>query len=164
MNIDVESLYRRYAPMVIRRCRVLLGSDEEARDAMQEVFVKLHVNRAKLTATYPSGLLYRMATNICLNKIRERNKFQTIDETDLLTSIALSEEKEEVVIRRNLLDQLFKREKPSTRVIAVMLFVDGFTLKEVALSTGLSVSGVRKRMREFKDRIQTHYKEVFNDY
>jgi DNA-binding NarL/FixJ family response regulator len=55
----------------------------------------------------------------------------------------------------NLLDHIFKREKKSTREIAVMHFVDGMTLKEVADEVGLSVSGVRKRIRELRSRVQT---------
>jgi DNA-directed RNA polymerase specialized sigma24 family protein len=44
---------------------------------------------------------------------------------------------------RLLLDRLFGREPESTRTMAVLHYVDGFTLEEVARETGLSVSGVR---------------------
>jgi RNA polymerase sigma-70 factor (ECF subfamily) len=39
--IDVEAVYRRYGPMVLRRCRTLLRDEERARDAMKDTFVKL---------------------------------------------------------------------------------------------------------------------------
>ena len=34
--------------------------------------------------------------------------------------------------------------------MAVLHYVDGLTLEEVAIETGLSVSGVRKRLRRLK--------------
>ena len=36
--------------------------------------------------------------------------------------------------------------------MAVMHYVDGMTLEEVAGHVGLSVSGVRKRLRQLKER------------
>ncbi|MEO0814068.1 MAG: sigma-70 family RNA polymerase sigma factor, partial [Myxococcota bacterium] len=32
MTIDVDDYYRRYGPMVLRRCRTLLRNEEDARD------------------------------------------------------------------------------------------------------------------------------------
>ena len=36
--------------------------------------------------------------------------------------------------------------------MAVMHYVDGMTLEEVARNVGLSVSGVRKRLRQLRER------------
>ena len=41
MAIDVEAAYRRYGPMVLRRCRQMLRDEQQATDAMQDVFVQL---------------------------------------------------------------------------------------------------------------------------
>ena len=49
-----------------------------------------------------------------------------------------------------VLDWLFGRHKESSRTIAVLHYVDGLTLEEVARQTGMSVSGVRKRLRKLR--------------
>jgi len=152
-DIDVEEFYKRYGPMVLRRCRQLLNDEEKARDATQEVFTKVLLNQKRLKNQYPSSLLYRIATNTCLNIIRADRSSQFIDDEDLLTNIAMYDETENKLIMDNLLDHIFKREKKSTREIAVLHFVDGMTLKEVADRVGLSLSGVRKRLRELQARI-----------
>ena len=41
MKINVEQFYSKYGPMVLRRCRALLRNEEQALDAMQEVFVRV---------------------------------------------------------------------------------------------------------------------------
>jgi len=158
-EIDVEEFYRRYGPMVLRRCRRLLRDEEAALDAMQDVFTKVLLNRKRLKNQYPSSLLYRIATNVCLNIIRAQRYRQQSDEEDILLNIAMFDEKESRLIMSNLLDHIFKREKRSTREMAVMHFVDGLTLEQVARESGLSVSGVRKRLRELKARVHT-LKEV----
>ena len=55
---------------------------------------------------------------------------------------------------RLFLDRVFEREQPSTRAIAVMHLLDGLTLEEVAHEVGLSVSGVRKRLRTLRSRVE----------
>ena len=60
--------------MVLRRCRQLLRDEDEARDATQDVFVRLIERRHELDARYPSSLLYRIATNVCLNRIPDRGR------------------------------------------------------------------------------------------
>ncbi len=156
LEINVADYYKRYGPMVLRRCRYLLKDEDKALDAMQDVFTKVLVNRDSLQNQYPSSLLYRIATNVCLNTIRAQHndKYVSGHNEDLLINIALYDEKEEKLIFNNLLDIIFKREKPSTREIAVLHFVDGMTLQETADAVGLSLSGVRKRIRELRARIK----------
>jgi len=146
-ELDVEALSRRYGPMVLRRCRRLLGDEDDALDACQEVFVRLLQHRGRLDARYPSSLLYRMATNLCLNHIRDRGRRPAVADEDLLMRIASAEEPGGASEARLLLDRLFGRHPESSRTMAVLHFVDGLTLEEVAAETGLSVSGVRKRLR-----------------
>src|SRR5215510_2649193 len=72
LGTEVEEIYRRFAPAVHRRCRAILASDEEALDALHDIFVKLY---DKLhTFRGDSELmtwLYRLSTNHCLNRLRQ---------------------------------------------------------------------------------------------
>ena len=145
--MDVEDLYRRYGPMVLRRCRQLLNDEEQALDATQDVFVRLLENRRRLEDTYPSSLLYRIATNLCLNRIRDRRRAPETPGDEFLHRIADLDELEPQLEARSMLDALFGRQRASTRTMAVLHYVDGMTLEEVAREVDMSVSGVRKRLR-----------------
>jgi RNA polymerase sigma-70 factor (ECF subfamily) len=150
--VDVETLYRRYGPMVIRRCRQLLRNEERALEAAQDVFVQVVRKQDVLTDDSPSGLLLRMATNTCLNILRaDRSRPQELGDS-LLQEIAASEDSESGVLTRLRLDRIFGREQASTRTMAVLHYVDGLTLEQVAREVGLSVSGVRKRLRTLRAR------------
>ena len=72
--------------------------------------------------------------------------------SELLTRIAATDEggAEARAGARSALGRVFGREPISTATIAVMHHVDGMTLQEVADAVGLSVSGVRKRLRKVK--------------
>jgi RNA polymerase sigma factor (sigma-70 family) len=151
--MDVEALYQRYGPMVMRRCRQLLRDENQALDATQDVFVQLLRHRGRLTAEFPSSLLYRMATNLCLNRLRDRRRRGETADDELLDRIAAQDDLEERLSARLVLDRLFGRQSESTRTMAVLHYVDGMTLEEVAREVGLSVSGVRKRLRNLRARL-----------
>ncbi|HEY7816769.1 MAG TPA: sigma-70 family RNA polymerase sigma factor [Vicinamibacteria bacterium] len=149
-SIDVDQLFQRYGPMVLRRCRQLLRDEDEALDVTQDVFVRLLENRDRLDARYPSSLLYRTATNLSLNRIRDRARKNASPDQELLYRIASMETPGAREEARSILDHLFLRHHPSSRTIAVLHFLDGLTLEQVAEEVGLSVSGVRKRIRTLR--------------
>jgi RNA polymerase sigma-70 factor (ECF subfamily) len=138
--------------MVLRRCRQLLRDEEKALDAMQETFVRMLRHRERLTAAAPSSLLYRIATNVCLNVLRQHRRGAMSGKEELLMQIASLDDHEQRSAARDFLDQLFGGEKESTRTIAVLHYVDELTLEQTAAQVGLSVSGVRKRLRGLRAR------------
>lgn len=160
-EIKIEEYYLRYGPMVLRRCRQLLRDEEKAKDATQEVFAKLLMHQKQLKNRYPSSLLFRISTNTCLTMIREQRNRLLLNRKDVLESIAAYDESEKKVMIQDLIKRVFQREKASTHEMAVMHFVDGMTLQEVAAEIGLSVSGVRRRIREFLSRAKTK-REIYH--
>jgi len=157
LAVDVEQFYELYGPMVLRRCRRLLRDDQAALDAMQDVFVRVLRNQERLDDRAPSGLLFRIATQVCLNRLRHAKRHPEDSDQDLLLDIAASSDNEERSAARDLLNRLFSREHVSTQTIAVLHLLDGLTLDEVAAEVGLAVSGVRKRLRTLKGRVQSAY-------
>ncbi len=150
MAINVEETYRRYGPMVLRRCRQLLRDEGLALDCMHDVFVNLLIHRERLEERGVSSLLYRIATNQALNRLRSRARRPEDPSTELLARIADATAADDQSHARALLARAFGREPVSTATIAVLHLHDGLTLEEVAEVVGLSVSGVRKRLRRLK--------------
>ncbi len=159
LSVDVEAYYRTYGPMVHRRCAALLRSDVEADDATQEVFVRV-LRRAQQGAVVddkPVSYLWKTATHVCLNRLRTRKRrpeHSTAPE-DLVERIAALDDGVGTSPLRRAIDRIFAAEPASTKTMAVLHFVDGLTLEETAAEMGMSVSGVRKRLRVLKDRLQT---------
>lgn len=153
MPMDPESSYIKYGPMVLRRCRQLLRNESDAADAMQDTFVKLLRYQARLADESPATLLYTMATNVCLNRIRD-GKPAHPDSEEMLGQIASAEDLGERLAAVSVLNRIFSTEKVSTRAIATMIYLDGMTLEETAVSVKLSVSAVRKRLARLKIDIQ----------
>ncbi len=152
--IDLDAWYRRYAPLVLRRCSQLLRDEPRAVEAMHDVFVQILRRKDSLSDEAPAALLHRTATNVCLNQLRgQRRRPEDRDDEIVLQIADAADGPEALLSARTVLDRIFGREPPSTRTMAVLHLVDGMTLEEVAREVGLSVSGVRKRLRTLRARV-----------
>ena len=121
---------------------------------MHDVFVKLLVNQESLDERAPSSLLFRIATNVCLNKIRSDSRRPSDPDTDLLSRIASETSTGNRILARSILGTLFGGQPSSTGEMAVMHFFDGMTLEQVANEFEMSVSGVRKRLRKLRASVR----------
>ena len=92
MALDIEQFYRRYGPMVLRRCQRLLRDPERAADAMHDVFVEILRRKEALTDDAPSSLLLCTATNLCLNRLRSARRKPEDKDEELLMQIASAED------------------------------------------------------------------------
>lgn len=149
---DFDTLYTQYGPMVLRRCRFLLKDEDKALDAMQDVFVRLMERKEKISNVC-SSYMYTIATNVCLNKIRS-DKIRRGPEFDVIAEImedgisALQEEKIDCSL---VLEYIFSQRDSKDRQIAVLYYVDNYTLEETAKKMRMSVSGVRKRLKKLTE-------------
>jgi RNA polymerase sigma-70 factor (ECF subfamily) len=68
---SIEALYRSHGHIVLRRARMLLGSEADAQEALQEVFASLLRSPESVRNTKSIvGWLYRATTHFCLNQLR----------------------------------------------------------------------------------------------
>jgi RNA polymerase sigma-70 factor (ECF subfamily) len=154
MKIDINAYYKKYLPLLYRRCKTMLRNGEDALDAVQDVFLRLLEAGDALEDRYPSSLLYTMATNVCINRIRRKMFVMTEELREdggrpELVSVDSGFEEAEA---RVLSGAILKDEDELTRSICFMYFADGMTLREIGAAAGLSVSGVRKRLLAFRSR------------
>ena len=130
-------LYKTHGPAIYARCRRLLVDDALAEDAAQETFLRVHRHLdAAPSSDEALRWIYRIATNYCLNKIRDRkNAPFPVDE---LASIAGGEIGEERLANRDLASRLIREAPEQVRTAAWLYHVDGMDQAEVAEVLGVS--------------------------
>jgi RNA polymerase sigma-70 factor (ECF subfamily) len=150
IRAQAAELYRAYGPVVYRRCLRLLRSPDAARDATQDVFLKLVRDLSSLGDGAPVlPWLYRVASNHCLNLRRAgRHRGDGRPEGDLeLLEAAPGASFPD----RALAHQLLARFDEVTRLVAVGVLVDGMEHEEVAAVLGLSRRSVARKLERFLD-------------
>lgn len=148
----LRQLYERYGSHVYGRCRFLLKDEDQARDAVQDVFLKAieHGDGFRKEAQ-PSTWLIRIATNHCLNVLRmQQNKTrQAVAEGSIEIAGPQALWSADRAERRALVRQLLDRVDGECALVAIHYFVDEMTQEEIGVAIKRSLPTVRKRLKEF---------------
>ncbi|MCK9461282.1 MAG: sigma-70 family RNA polymerase sigma factor [Proteobacteria bacterium] len=149
-TLELDRIYRQYGAMVRRRCLCILKREDDAEDAAQEVFVRvLRSMGAFRGQSSPATWLYRIATNICLNRIRDARNRERLD----LTALEEPAPTQPVEAwQRDLVIRLLADFDDATREAVLYAEVEEMTHQEIAEILGCSVSLVRKRIAKFKEK------------
>ncbi len=151
MAIDIELYYHRYKTMIMNRCRTLVSDEQKAFDILQDTFVQLARHQGRLDDRAPVTLMYRIATNLCLNHLRKERRRRRLKETLCIDVIARDEESR--VIARDLLSRLFEAKSAPALNLAVNRYVNGMTLGELARDMSMSPSGIRRRLHRLRSEL-----------
>lgn len=147
----LADLYTRYGPAVFRRARVILRDEDEARDAMQEVFTRVLEKHATFRAEAPLlAWMYRITTNLCLNRLRQRRAHPVVEDPAAVDALARGDEATHV--DGATVAALLDRTDALTQQIAVYYYVDEMTMDEVAEMVGYSRKTVGKKLERFRHR------------
>jgi RNA polymerase sigma factor (sigma-70 family) len=149
----LETAYRRYGMQVYRRCVRLLRDEAEAEDAAHDVFLRA-VGRLPSSEEEAMAWLYRVSTNHCLNRIRNRGLRAREDWREAVRE-AIGREgasPEGSALERELALLLLDGHDEETQAIAVYYYVDGMHQGEIATLVGRSRATVNRKLREFAAR------------
>ena len=144
-SLIVAELYEKYARMVHRRA-LRFYDDAEAEEITHEVFLlvleKVDTFRAEAS---PATWLYRITTNHCLNRLRNRGRRRELWRARSMDGpTAQAPAQEEALVLRRLWEEL----PEELLQIGVYYHVDGLTHDEIARITGLSRRTVGNRLDE----------------
>ena len=145
----LTALYRAYGPVIYARCRRLLGEGSAAEDATQETFMRVHRHLDKADSREALGWIYRIATNYCLNEIRNRKRRAVLDER--VPEVTAGTSLEQLLADRDLAARIVDRAPEKLRVVAWLHHVDGLDQGEVARVLDISRRTVVNRLAQFAD-------------
>jgi RNA polymerase sigma-70 factor (ECF subfamily) len=158
---EISSLYLRLGPLIYRRCLRLLGDVESARDATQEVFVRTLRHADELRDDRGClPWLYRVATNYCLNHLRDGGRVELRDPNEVPEAeVAFHAADSSLLARERLLGLLRELDEVEGSIV-VYAFMDGMTQDEIARVLGLSRRTVNKKLGRFQRRVERAAGEV----
>jgi len=155
------ALVNRYEGKVYRLARRMLRNQEDAEDALQETFLQVHRGMKNFEGRSSfSTWFFRLATNVCLMKIRDRE----IDPSKLLPLEEYlpqhKEEKgaptpewpkkpEEVLLNKESREKMLEAlgALPAEyRAVFILRDIEGFSNAETGEALGISVAAVKSRL------------------
>ena len=152
---DIAVLYQRYSHAVWQRCRLLLGNDDLAWDAMQNTFVRAIRYRASFRGdSQPLTWLFSIAFRVCQTERRRAVSTRSIDDQDraALDVDPQSTSFEERLGQRRLVSRLLPRFKRRIQEVVVLRFFDDMEIRQISRVTGKSERTVLRRLSYFLER------------
>jgi RNA polymerase sigma-70 factor (ECF subfamily) len=125
----LDRLYREHGPAILRRARQILQDEEEARDALQEIFLSLADHPTFEQRGGTTAWFYTRTTHFCLNRLRDnKNRARLRLERGEQLPISAPARSENVVLARDVLAQL----PPELAEVAIYYHCDEMTQDEIA--------------------------------
>ena len=148
-SLDIAAVYRRHVVMVRNRVMRLLGDELAAQEVTQEAFIKYLEHRERRgSEAEVAAFLYRMATNLALNRLRDG-----LRERELLALRATRAAKGKTVnVHDEILRQVLAQVSYDEAQIGAYYYIDGLEIEEIASLLGAERRTVGLRLTCFQDR------------
>lgn len=152
-----EKLVSLHERRVLRLAQRLLLNREAARDAAQEVFIRLHKKIASVSEDKdPSPWLYRTTANICIDILRRTRDELPIDlMSDLSEPSDNPEQSAAVRQQQGIVLAALKALTPRERQAVVLRDLEGHSTAEVAEIVGTTEATVRSQISTGRVKIKT---------
>ena len=153
-----SSLFKANSKTVFNYIYYKFGNEEKAYDVVQEAFVKLWENCAKVSPEKAKSYVYTIANNLYLNVIKaEKVRLKYADRSNSTSYESpefLLEEKE----YKEKLDRALNSLPENQRTTFLLNRIDGKKYAEIAEMEGVSVKAIEKRMhlalKALRDQIE----------
>lgn len=146
----MKRIFSDFHPSLCRIACRLVGDEDDAKDMVQDVFLKLWTNRESLSIqTSLSAYLKRAVINTCLNFLEKHKKTKIIalEKADLRSFGKNDTELGGNVIELSLkINQALERLPSRTKAVFSLIRFEEMTYKEVADSLDISTKAVEKEM------------------
>ena len=165
-----EELVRSYSSRLLAVARRILGSQEEAKDAVQETFLAAFQSVDRFRGEANLGTwLSRIAVNQCLMKLRSRRRKPEQSIEDLLPTFlpdghqvretALWEVSIDTQVERNevfaLVRQAIDRLPAKYRTVLLLRDIEELSTEEVARTLGVTSNTIKVRLHRARQALRT---------
>jgi len=149
-NNTVESLFKQYYNPLYNFVKSKINNSEDAKEVVQDVFVKLWNAKSKIDLNSPTikSYLYTMARNTMIDAIRKKKDQSDVDIDNLDAGNIATDDSDTLdpyIIRTEIMKSL-EILKPKTKQIFQLNKLQGYTYEEISQHLDISVRTVEDNM------------------
>ncbi len=150
-------LFPRYTLLLFGVCMKYLKNEEDAKDCVQQIFLKALSEMHKYKVDYFKSWIYMIAKNHCLMKLRDKGKY-SMEVTENMASVAdTTEDKNLLIEKDNTLDKMefaLQQLSPEQRQCVTSFYLDKKSYTEIAAVTGYSMLQVKSFIQNGKRNLK----------
>lgn len=148
---EIKIIHEKYGFLIYNRCLNLLGSEDEAMDAFQDIFMKLIEYKGKnIGDEMIVPWIYRIVKNHCLNVIRYRKKFS---DNTVLEHIPSEHKFDDQISTKILINQILSIHNKKVQDAVYYTYIEKLSQEEIRSLTGQSPATIRRNLSKFKESL-----------
>jgi RNA polymerase sigma factor (sigma-70 family) len=165
-TVYFTKLYKRYASKVFAKCISMLSDHGLARDATQDIFIKVLLNLAKFSEQSSfSTWVYSITYNYCIDLIRKKKKMPLLFTEDVSK---VSKETEIEIpdsvlleMKQERLEAVMEKMPPGDKAILLMKYIDDLQIREIGEVLGKTESAIKMQIMRAKHKAQMLHDELY---
>lgn len=150
-------LLKRYTLLLLGVCMKYLKNEEEAKDAVQQIFLKVITELPKYKVDFFKSWLYMLAKNLCLMKIRDKNGRIPVELTDNIVACEDLNTKSEILEKDNtlsLIEEALLELNEEQRVCLTLFYLDKKSYQQITELTGYNLMQVKSYIQNGKRNLK----------
>src|SRR5699024_1442729 len=166
---DVVSFFQH---KIYQHCFRMLGNAHEAEDMAQEAFIRAYVNIHSYDENRKfSTWLYRIATNLTIDRIRKRKpdyfldaELKGTDGLNMYSQLAADERLPEEEVQNLELQNYIQEEiaalSPKYRTVIMLRYLEEFSLREISEILDIPLGTVKTRIHRGREALRKKLRHV----
>lgn len=152
-------LFDRYAILLLGLCMKYLKNEEDARDSVQQIFLKVLAEINKHQVQFFRAWIYMVAKNYCLMQLRHKQQVrqEEVNENYLNNPAIPDEEKAKFIEKDILLEnmqQALEQLNPDQRICLKLFYLQKVSYQDIATRTGYTLLQVKSYIQNGKRNLK----------
>ena len=154
---EIERLYISSHQRLLNMARLMLKDDDDAQDAVSDVFARLADGSLNLPTDHPERYLMATVRHLCLDHIRKMTLRERIERRTSLTESEPASLESELERATEMIDYAEKNLSRQTWRVFQLRFDDGLLYREIAERLGISEVTVYKHLAEALQKLKENF-------
>jgi len=146
-------LLERYTLLLLGVCMKYLKNEEQARDSVQQIFLKAITELQKYKVEYFKSWVYMVAKNHCLMQLRDKPGKNTIEVRDSIPAETIETDKESLLLNEKTyeyMDEALKELNADQQLCVTLFYMEKKSYQQIADQTGYSMMQVKSHIQNGK--------------
>jgi RNA polymerase sigma factor (sigma-70 family) len=152
----IGRLLERYTLLLLGVCMKYVKDENEAKDCVQQIFLKVLTEVSKYHIEYFKSWLYMVAKNHCLMRLRDNGKKGTKEIKEQML-VHTEPEKEELIKNEqtyDLLEDAIAELSEEQRQCVILFYLKKNSYQQITIKTGLSLLQVKSYIQNGKRNLK----------
>ena len=151
-------LLQRYTLLLLGVCMKYLKNEEEAKDCVQQVFLKVIQELQKYKVEYFKSWLYMVAKNHCLMKLRDRQGKIPTEINEKLIAAPQEETDTQALVQNDhtleLMENSIRELNREQQQCVILFYLQKKSYQEIAADTGYTMMQVKSHIQNGKRNLR----------